>query len=337
MAGDRPRWWARRGFAAASWLPFSVLFSLVARVRRRLYASGRLKVERLAVPVIVVGNIAVGGSGKTPVVAWLVEALRGAGWTPGVISRGYRGKVEGVGLVGPGDDPSRCGDEPVLLARDCACPVAVGQDRIAAAQLLLARHPECDVLVSDDGLQHYRLGRDLEIVVVDEAVLGNRWPLPAGPLREGLGRLGEADLLLFHGPVGDRLRAAAAGRPAWSMRLRGDRLVAVGAGEPSRPLTDFAGRTVHAIAGIGRPERFFAQLEAAGLKVIPHPFPDHHAFRPEDLAFTPMAARIMTAKDAVKCAPFALPDCWMLPVRADIPADAADFVLEKLRHGRSTA
>jgi len=306
-------------------------------MRRRAYRAGWLRVERLAVPVVVVGNIAVGGSGKTPVVLWLVELLRGAGFHPGIVSRGYGGQVAGTALVPPEGDPALYGDEPVLLARLSDCPVAVGADRPAAGRQLLAAHPGCDVIVSDDGLQHYRLARDLEVVVVDEAVLGNCLPLPAGPLREGLGRLSEADLVIAHGPLGPALARAADAVPVVPMALVGEDLVSLA--EPARRAcpADFADHPVHAVAGIGRPERFFRQLEDMGLAVIPHPFPDHHPFAPADLAFAPGEAKILTAKDGVKCAAFATPDMWVLPVRARIGFAAERLILEKLWHGSPTA
>lgn len=337
MPRATPAHWKRRGPVAWMLLPLAGLFSLVTTLRRLAYRFGWLEVERLPVPVVVVGNIAVGGSGKTPVVLWLVEVLRGAGFHPGIVSRGYGGRQTGEALVPPEGDPALYGDEPVLLARLTACPVAVGVDRPAAVRRLLAAHPECDVIVSDDGLQHYRLGRNLELVVVDEAVLGNRLPLPAGPLREGLGRLAEADLVIAHGPLGDAASRAAGPVPVVSMELVGQELVSLADSSRRAPPAEFAHRPVHAVAGIGRPERFFRQLESLGLTVVPHPFPDHHPYTAEDLAFAPGEPKILTAKDGVKCSAFATPDLWVLPVRARIGGDAARLILEKLRHGSPTA
>ena len=291
-----------------------------------------LRPQRVGVPVVVVGNIAVGGSGKTPVVAWLVEALREAGFSPGIVSRGHGGDARDIALVPPDGDAARYGDEPVLLARLTQCPVAVGRDRPAAARALLAAHPACDVIVSDDGLQHYRLARDLEVIVVDEVQLGNRWRLPAGPLREGLSRLAEADMVIAHGALSPAVRASVGDVPCHAMRLEGDLLMSID-GASSRPLAAFAGQRVHAVAGIGRPERFFQQLAAAGLEVVPHAFPDHHPFVASDLAFAPGEPKILTAKDAVKCAAFAPPATWILPVRASIDAAASQRIVEKLSHG----
>lgn len=336
MAARTPAHWARRGLPAWALWPVSCLFSMLAALRRVLYRRGLLRVERLPVPLVVVGNIAVGGSGKTPVVAWLAEALRTAGFRPGIISRGHGGSEEGVAVVSEPGDPARFGDEPVLLAQLTACPVAVGRDRPAAGRALLAAHPDVNVLISDDGLQHYRLARDVEVIVVDGKVLGNRLRLPAGPLREGLARLAEADILIAHGEWPADAGAAARNVPVFGMSLEGEMLERID-GSEQRPLADFRGRRVHAVAGIGRPERFFEQLAAAGLEVVPHPFPDHHPFVASDLDFAPGEARILTAKDAVKCASFAPPETWVFPVRASIDAAASQRIVEKLSHGSPPA
>lgn len=337
MPRATPGHWRKRGLLAWLLLPLAGVFAAVAALRRWVYRRGLLRASWLPVPVVVVGNIAVGGSGKTPVVLWLVEVLRRAGYFPGIVSRGYGGRVDGVALV-PGDgDPARYGDEPVLLAQQAGCPVAVGADRPTAALHLLAAHPECNVLVSDDGLQHYRLGRRVEVVVVDDAVLGNRWRLPAGPLREGLGRLDEADLVIAHGALGPDVRAAAGSVAVAAMTLEGQEFVSlVDPGQRCRA-ADFRGGRVHGVAGIGRPERFFRQLESLGLEVVPHSFPDHHPFTAADLHFAPGEAKILTAKDGVKCAPFATPEVWVFPVQARIGGDAERIILEKLRHGPPTA
>ena len=341
-----PVFWRRRSWRAASLLPAAALFRGIAALRRELYRHEVLASERLPVPVIVVGNVAVGGSGKTPAVLWLVDELRKAGRHPGIVSRGYGSRAEAAGavqLVEAGSDPDLCGDEPVLLARLAACPVAVGADRPAAARALLAAHPECDVIVSDDGMQHYRLARTLEIAVVDEAALGNGWPLPSGPLREPLVRLDSVDLILarsgFSPEFSSRLRAAIGATPVATMLLAGERFHSLNAPEQWCEAKDFAGRRVHAIAGIGQPQRFFDQLAAMGLVVTPHPFPDHHRYCPADLDFAPGEPKLMTSKDAVKCAPFAPPDTWELPVRALVAAGALALILEKLEHehGRQTA
>lgn len=337
MPQKPPAFWKSRSLVAVCLLPLTGLFWLLASMRRSLFGHGVLASVKLPVPVIVVGNIAVGGSGKTPVVQWLIDVLRGAGYRPGIISRGYGGAFEGVALVGAEADPERYGDEPVLLARTCGCPVAVGADRPAAAARLLADHPECDVLVSDDGLQHYRLQRNIEVVVVDPGTLANRWLFPSGPLREGLSRLADCDVVVAHGVLDPAVVARCRTTPVMRMRLVGEQLHRLGAPEDRVPLSSFVGRRVHAIAGIGRPERFFSQLAEAGLDVVPHAFPDHHRFKAADLAFDEDAPRIMTAKDAVKCESFALADAWVLPVAALIEPGMQETILEKLKHGREAA
>ncbi|KAA3649443.1 MAG: tetraacyldisaccharide 4'-kinase [Proteobacteria bacterium] len=338
MMATAPAFWQRKGWRAVALLPLSGLFLLLSSLRRLAYRVGLLASQSAPVPVVVVGNVAVGGSGKTPVVIWLAEQLTLHGMRPGIISRGYGGQGEGVRCLSPDASALEAGDEPVLMARRTGCPVAVGRDRPAAARALCAAHPAVDVIISDDGLQHYALGRAAEIVVVDERVLGNGWCLPAGPQREPVARIGAADLALLHGPCSAALAARLGDVPQAPMRLAGDRLVSLGDPAASVPATDFAGRTVHAVAGIGRPQRFFDQLAGMGLTVIAHPFPDHHAFTPADLAFDDGLPTILTEKDAVKCAPFAPDNTWVFPVRASIPDAALQPILEKLsRHGRQAA
>lgn len=337
MNRSAPGFWRSRSPAALALLPLSALFGLLSAVRRRLFRLGMLRAVRLPVPVVVVGNIAVGGSGKTPVVEWLVARLREAGFTPGVVSRGYGGRVQKVAIVAPDGDPAVFGDEPVLLARSARCPVAVGADRPAAGFALLRAHPGCDVIVSDDGLQHYRLARDVEIAVIDERTLGNRWLLPAGPLREGIGRLATVDAIVAHGALSPALRRRLAGRAVFEMRLEGDTFRALRDPEIRCAASAFESRRVHAVAGIGRPERFFAQLSAMGLDVVGHSFPDHHPFVAADLAFAPGEPKVLTSKDAVKCRSFAPAEAWEFPVEARIAAGAAERILEKLTHGRPAA
>ena len=325
---------------AASLLPAATLFRSLAALRRGLYRRDILRRERLPVPVIIVGNIAVGGSGKTPTVLWLVEALQKAGHHPGIVSRGYGGQAaagDTPHLVAANPDPDVHGDEPVMLARESGCPVAVGRDRPAAARALLAAHPECDVIISDDGMQHYRLARTVEIAVVDEQALGNCWPLPSGPLREPLTRLAGVDLILAHGELSPRLRAQTGAVPVASMRLVGERFRSLTKPDEWCGAETFAGKKVHALAGIGQPQRFFDQLTAMGLDIIPHPFPDHYRYRADEFDFAPGEIWLMTSKDAVKCRFFAPPDAWELPVRAVIDAGAIAPVLEKLDDGRQTA
>lgn len=335
MAAKAPAFWQARGPFAQLLRPLSILFGLLTRRRR-----ASIEPQRLPVPVIVVGNIAVGGSGKTPVVDWLAGMLRAAGYSPGIVSRGHGGQVSaqgGVAQVPADGDPTCYGDEPVLLARLTGCPLVIGRDRPAAARELLRLHPGCDVLIADDGMQHYRLARDLEIAVVDDNTLGNRLLLPAGPLREPLARLAEVDLVLAHGEPGADVVAAAGATPVFPMWLAGGELIAVDGSRRRRPASGLRGERAHAVAGIGRPQRFFEQLEGEGIEVVPHPFPDHHRFVAGDLDFGDALPILMTAKDAVKCTAFAPADCWEYPVRAQIGPGAAERILEKLEDGRTTA
>lgn len=287
--------------------PLGGLFAAAAYLRRGAYRHGLRRSRQLPVPVIVVGNIFIGGTGKTPLVAWIVARLQELGRRPGVLLRGYGGSASSwPQQVSADSDPAQVGDEPVLLARRTGAPIAAGPDRIAAGQLLI--EAGCDVLVSDDGLQHYRMARDLELVVLDAARgLGNGRCLPAGPLRESPGRLAEADLVLGNGgPVGPW-------RDCFEL-LPGD-LVALKTGR-TEPVANWRGRRVHAVAGIGNPDRFFDSLTRQGLEVTPHPFPDHHAYGPPDLAFEDDRAVIMTEKDAVKVFRFAASHHWYQPVTA---------------------
>jgi tetraacyldisaccharide 4'-kinase len=303
--------WYSRSPLVLLLLPLSWLFRLLVALRHLGYRAGVLPSHRLPVPVIVVGNITVGGTGKTPLVIWLVEHLRTLGHRPGLVSRGYGGQARNwPQQVRPDSDPAMVGDEAVLLAGHCRCPMAVGPDRVAAARALLEHH-DVDILVSDDGLQHYALQRDLEIVVIDGVRrFGTGYCLPAGPLREPQSRLESADLVVANG-IGGRREYAMRLKPALAWRLDDPR--------QRRELRDFAGTRVHAVAGIGHPERFFTALSGLGIQVIPHAFPDHHPFRAEDLLLTPDDHPIlMTEKDAVKCRSFAGLQAWVVPVQAEL-------------------
>lgn len=316
-------YWADKNFIAVLLLPLAWLFAGLAALRRAVYRMGLFKTTRLPVPVIVVGNITVGGTGKTPLTMWLVQQLRAAGFTPGVISRGYGGRAHiWPQWVTSGSDPIQVGDEPVLIAQRAQCPVAVAPQRVAAARMLLAR-ARCDVLICDDGLQHYALARDVEIAVVDGArQFGNGWRLPAGPLREPVARLRAVDFVVMHGTAG-----------AAEFALRLELTDAYNLRDPAsvRPLTAFHGSTVHAVAGIGYPARFFQQLRAAGVELVEHPFPDHHVYAPGELDFGDALPVLMTEKDAVKCRAFANAQCWAVMAQAHVDARLATLVLEKLK------
>lgn len=289
--------------------PLAFAYGGVIRLRRWLYCRGWLRSERLPVPVVVIGNITAGGTGKTPLTLAVVDALRGQGFRPGVVSRGYGGRQREPALLGEAPDPQQFGDEPCLLRAE-GTAVAVGRDRPAAARLLL--EAGCDVVVADDGLQHYRLARDVEICVIDGVRrFGNGKLLPAGPLREPLQRIHEVDLQVCNG-------ADLPG--AYTMQLSGGEVFSL-LDEHRQSLSTFAGERVHAVAAIGHPRRFFESLRQQGIEVIEHAFPDHHLFAAGDLAFGDALPVLMTDKDAVKCQLFAQPHWWRVPVRAILSDD----------------
>lgn len=333
------REWTQKSYWQFLLLPLSWLFRCVIELRRFAFNRGWMKSERLPIPVIVVGNITVGGSGKTPLVIWLVEHLRAAGYVPGVISRGYGGTEPGPFEVGPLSDALEVGDEPVLIASRTDVPLFIGRDRVAAGLALLAAHPDCDVLISDDGLQHYRLQRTIEIAVVDgETRFGNGRLLPAGPMREPIDRLRRVDFVVVNEGNGNRARTPT--QPASqgmmpggtvSMRLFGQ--VFYNVKDPNWHLLagDIRGQTLHAVAGIGRPKRFFDHLRQLGLSVVEHPFPDHHSYREEDFTFGTEAIVLMTEKDAVKCRSFARESWWVLAVTATLEERFGAQILTKLR------
>lgn len=323
------RLWYARSPLSLVLAPLGWLFCALAVLRRQAYRRGLCRVQRMPVPVIVVGNITVGGTGKTPLVAWLVRFLRRAGYTPGIVSRGYGGTAQAwPQAVDADSDPALAGDEAVLLARLVGCPVMVDPDRAAAARALLARHA-CDIIVSDDGLQHYGLGRDIEIAVVDGARrFGNGRCLPAGPLREPRGRLRSVDFVVVNG--------SAAGNGQYAMHLaeRHARNLADEAVE--RPLESFRDIEVHAVAGIGNPARFFSRLCTLGLRIKEHAFPDHHAYQARDLDFGDGRPVLMTEKDAVKCRRFAQAHFWYVPVEAQLDESFGErllTLLERKIHG----
>lgn len=316
-------WYGARPERWLLW-PLSLLYRVVVAVRRRLYALGILQVHDLAPPVVVVGNITVGGTGKTPLVIWLAARLASAGRRPGIVTRGYGGRSNRWPQnVTAESDPGEVGDESVLLARRCGCPVAAGPDRVAAARLL--EDAGVDVILSDDGLQHYRLGRRFEIVVIDAARgFGNDLLLPAGPLREPVARLDEVDAVVENLAPG-----ASPSRGRIAMRLIAQAAVALDSGE-RRPLESFRGATVHAVAGIGNPQRFFDQLAGFGLRVIGHPMPDHAYLSAADIRFADELPVLMTEKDAVKCRAIAGASHWYVPVEASLDEPGAAELLRRI-------
>ncbi|WP_322015927.1 tetraacyldisaccharide 4'-kinase [Paraburkholderia sp. J12] len=323
--------WQHRGPLAWALTPLAAVFAAVSGARRAAFALGWLKTVEVGVPVVVVGNVTVGGTGKTPTVIALVEALRTAGFTPGVVSRGYGAKVERPTPVTAATPARVAGDEPLLIARRTGAPVWVSPDRVAAAQALRAAHEDVDVIVSDDGLQHYRLARDFELVVFDHRLGGNRFLLPAGPLREPLSR--HRDATLVNNPFERTL-------PPWpdTFALKLEPADAWHLANPAmrRPLSQFAEQRVVAAAGIGSPERFFATLRGAGLAPQTLPLPDHYAFATNPFVEVKADAILVTEKDAVKLGAWNDARIWVVPVEAALDHRLITLVVEKLR-GRSSA
>jgi tetraacyldisaccharide 4'-kinase len=357
------RIWQTRGAAAAILLPLAAVFVVLRFVRRTLYRIGFFRIVHLPVPVVVVGNITVGGVGKTPLVIHLARRLTALGWRVGIISRGYGRKgSDEVAEVFADSNPEQVGDEPVLIAQSTGCPLVAGADRVKAAHALLLAHPEIQVILSDDGLQHYRLGREFELVVTSSVAELNGWPLPAGPMREPRSRLRSVDAVVVPSTEG----SATAGATSTNAVIPAPTLDAGGI-EPSRcfrmatratdfySLTDrtqtctadaFNGLRLHALAGIGNPQRFFSELQRMSIAAEEHVFPDHHTYRRDDLRFTGDAI-LTTEKDAVKLRRLVLdipmPDLpalnlpvWVLPIDVSVEPDLAQFVVETL-NGRTPA
>lgn len=321
------RWYSRPGLL---WLllPFEILFRVLAELRNFCYRIGVLNSWRAPVPVLVVGNISVGGTGKTPVTIALCAALRHAGFKPGVVSRGYCAEPPTFPyLVSIHDTAARCGDEPLLIARRTNCPVVIAPKRVAAARMLLQKY-DCDVLICDDGLQHYALQRDIEIAVVDtDRGFGNAHCLPVGPLREPLSRLRRVDAIVINGADSE-----GDGNDRYGFMLQPSAMVNLHSGESVSPQEWCAQNPqVHALAGIGHPARFFSTLRTLGLTPIEHPFVDHYTFKAEDLHFGDALPIVMTEKDAVKCADFATPQHWYLRVSAALPNSLLSVLIGKLR------
>lgn len=326
-------------------VPLSWLYRAVMSVRREFYAQGWLPSYRMDRPVVVVGNLTVGGTGKTPLVAWLAEKLTERGLRVGILSRGYGSSATTPRVVEPNSRWQESGDEPLLLRQRTGCDVVVSVDRVAGAHLLVKRG--ADVILADDGLQHLRLARDVEIVVVDGARgFGNGLLLPAGPLREPASRAALANLVVINGPPEHAsIAKQPSGRDMHSiqMSLAPGAVRPVAAVRAERTLESFRGQRVHAVAGIGNPGRFFADLRARGLDIVEHPFADHHPFTSADLDFGASAPVLMTEKDAVKCRALvgarALADAWYVPVTARFSDTQASGMLDQvLAHlGRSVS
>jgi tetraacyldisaccharide 4'-kinase len=323
-------WFEQRRLSPALWflIPLSWLFAFLARVKKLNTVP-----VNLPVPVIVVGNITVGGAGKTPLTIWLARQLVKRGWRPGIVSRGYGGSNVEPREVLIDAAPAEVGDEPVLLARRSGVPVWVGRDRAAAAKAMLQADPAVNMVLCDDGLQHYRLGRDVELAVFDGRGAGNGWRLPVGPLREALSRLNSVDAVVCNGWIDQTLPPAIL---KFDMQLRANGFYRLDDPAQTCVAGDLAGKKLFALAGIGDPGRFFRTLGGLGLGFEAHPFPDHHAYSRSDLAFADDGILLLTEKDAVKCAALKLGEAWVLPVEAELSSALIDHILEKLR-GRQVA
>ncbi|WP_028490090.1 tetraacyldisaccharide 4'-kinase [Thiothrix lacustris] len=293
-------WYGNDRFGKYLLLPLTGVFCVLAALNRWRHKRQQVKHP---VPVVVVGNISVGGTGKTPLVIWLVERLREAGFKPGVVSRGYK------------KDADSLGDEPLLIIQRTNVPLAIGKDRNQAIATLLHEHA-CDIIIADDGLQHYRMGRDVEICVVDgQRRFGNGFCLPSGPLREPVSRLASCDFVVTNGE---------------NMTMHGDTLVNL-ATDSRQPLQALSGQTVHVVTGIGNPQRFINTLEQAGLQVLAHLYPDHHAFTGAEIRFDDALPILMTEKDAVKCRQYAVQNVWYLPIEAVLDERLAEALLKRLQ------
>lgn len=316
------RYSQQRGLWARALLPLGLSYQAIMQLRRWAYQYGLFASHRFPVPVIIVGNITVGGTGKTPLVLALAEYLRTCGFNPGIVSRGYKGTDNRrVQQVMPESQPQAVGDEPYLLAMRSDCPVVIGRDRVAAVRYLL-KHTACDCVIADDGLQHLALGRTVEIGVCDGLKrFGNGYALPAGPLRESVARWGSLDVRIVNG--------TDTGQDEYRMQLEPVAFYQVG-GAVAHALSYFQGKTVHAVTGIGHPERFFATLRDLGITVIPHAFADHHPFQATDVTFADAYPVLMTEKDAVKCRGFGCNNLWALQVKADLPEACYQEILSKM-------
>jgi tetraacyldisaccharide 4'-kinase len=300
-------YWYSKNPVALILMPVSWVYCCLVIIRRWFYQIGFFKSSSLPVPVIIIGNIAVGGTGKTPLLIALCELLEAQGIKAGVVSRGYRGNFSGERIVNKDSTPLEVGDEPFIIFSRTNCPVSVGSDRVAAAKLLLENY-QCDIILSDDGLQHYRMHRDYEIAVIDTSRNhGNGFCLPAGPLRESVKRLQYVDLVVYHGLVDQN----------YSFNLKFSDAVNIKTRE-IKSIAEFMDTRINAIAGIGNPTRFFDQLRDVGLTIIEHAFQDHHIFNESDLDFNDSSVIFMTEKDAVKCHFYSDSNAWYIPVSAYI-------------------
>lgn len=312
----KPKFWG--------WLlwPFSKIFAWLVQLRRFCYKKNVFNVYHASVPVIVVGNITVGGTGKTPLVIYLMQLLQQRGFRPGIVMRGYKGTIRSAALVHPNSNPVLFGDEAVLLANSCNCPVMIAKNRSEGVHALIVHH-KVNIILSDDGLQHYALGRDIEIAVIDgQRRFGNGHSLPMGPLREMPARLNEVDLIIVNGT---------------DMQIIADYVYMLKNASVTMDLKTLVGKTVHAVAGIGNPQQYFEELRKFGMIVIEHAFPDHHSYCVQDITFADKLPVLMTSKDAVKCYNFASLQHWVVvakTVLTDTVIDKFDCLIKEVINDR---
>ena len=308
-----PRWFTYLLF------PLSILFRFIVFIRKTCYQIGLLTSYQSPVPVIVVGNISVGGTGKTPLVIYLADLLKKQGYRPGIVSRGYGGENKQAVFIDMNSDPLIAGDEPVLIAKRTNCPLVICRDRCQAIRKLI-NESNCDIIISDDGLQHYRFKRDIEIVVIDgKRRFGNKLCLPAGPLREPPSRIRSASMIVVNGR----------GQPGeYSMVYQTGQIINLANQNQRMPVSSWQNKIVHAVAGIGHPDNFFNTLKTAGIKVISHSYPDHYVYKPSDIHFGDGIQTIMTEKDAVKCNVFVDNNCWYLPITASLTTEFNSAILK---------
>jgi len=333
--------WQRRGTLFFLLYPFSILYGLISFLRQKLFHSHLKKTTSFNVPVIIVGNITIGGSGKTPVVIWLAKFLKAQGLKVGVVSRGYGGCApHWPQVVKRHSDPRLVGDEAVLIVRQTASPMVVAPNRVAAVEQLLKEN-ECDVVISDDGLQHYALERTMEIAVIDDVrLLGNGALLPAGPLREPVGRLISVDCIICSQNSPDSLNESIEARlkkqyniqtlPALLMMQRAPGDIYQLVDSKNKLNIDKVKQPVHAVSGIANPSRFFDYLRSMGLRVIEHAYKDHHVFEKKDIDFCSNDIIIMTEKDAVKCETFVDKRHWCLPLQVTMSQVFVNLLKDKL-------
>lgn len=321
------KFWYRKSLFAYLLVPFSWIFYILTRLR--YYWLVYIKKPAIFnVPVIVIGNISLGGTGKTPLVEWLVQWLIKQGYHPGIVMRGFKGKIktDEVMSVTPESDVKMVGDESLLLATKCQCPLVIGKKRIKAVQELLTQFPQVNIIVSDDGLQHYALARDVEIAVMDGLRrLGNGFCLPAGPLREPSTRLDTVDFVVLNGKALNNEWPMAVTFEPYIFQLQNK--------QQKHLLSDLKGKMVHAIAGIGHPDKFFAMLRAQGIDTIEHPFPDHHQYSQKDFLFDDNFPIVMTEKDAVKCRDL-VPQAFVIPLSIHLPEKFGQLILRRIQDGQ---